>query len=72
MGSNAICDLLDFRRYVLFLGEIDEVLSTHLHAKVALGIASINGNCSHAHGPEKTSQLHVFKETQLNTTYLAS
>jgi hypothetical protein len=57
MSSNAISDLLDLGWHVLLFGEVDELLSTHLDAKVALCITTVDSDRTHAHGPNSSSVL---------------
>ena len=53
MGANAVCDLLDLGWYILLFGEVNEFFSTHLDAKVALRITTVNGDRTHSHGPDR-------------------
>jgi len=55
VGANAVCDLLDLGWHVLLFGEIDELLSTHLDAQVALRVTTVDGDCTHAHGSDRRS-----------------
>jgi hypothetical protein len=57
MSSNTVSDLLDLRRHILLLGEVNELLGSHLEAEIALRIAAVNGNGAHTHGPVLWSAL---------------
>lgn len=53
MGANAVCDLLDLGWYIFLFGEVNELFSTHLDAKVALRITTVDGDRTHPHGSDR-------------------
>jgi hypothetical protein len=53
MGANAVCDLLDLGWYILLFGEVDELFSTHLDAKVTLRVTTVDGDGTHPHGSDR-------------------
>ena len=53
MGANAVCDLLDLGWYILLFGEVNELFSTHLDAKVTLRVTTVDGDGTHPHGSDR-------------------